>query len=127
MKIYTSNAPHPPIEELPCTAAVGYKQGQGLVISSGAAVLATGTTAPTHICTAEKTGKAGETVPAYRITKDLTLEAHLAVAGSALAVGNKVTVDTDAINVTATTSGGVAEIVAFPEGKAAGDRVLIKF
>ena len=43
-------------------------------------------------------------------------------------VGDKVTIATDGIRVTATTASGVAKIVEFAKGtKATGDTVLIKF
>jgi len=40
--------------------------------------------------------------------------------------GNKVTIHTDGMQVTATTEGGVAEIVAM-DGTAAGDKCRVRF
>ena len=52
---------------------------------------------------ANKTGAAGEFVQAIRVSKDDTYEAALSAAGTALKIGDKVTLDADGIRVTATT------------------------
>lgn len=129
MKLHTRQVTSSePMEYLPMTAEVEYDVGCGLVFSSGTAALATGTTAPTHICVTTATGVAGGFVQAIRVLKDMTFLCTLAAAGTSLAIGNKVTIHTDAKNVTATTTSGVAEIVDFPQGvKTSGAEVLIKF
>ena len=129
MKIHqTQTASYPGLEYLPCSAGVEYKAGQALAMSGGAATLATGATAPAYICFSEKEGKADETVQAIRVLKGEVFEAPLSVDGSALKIGDKVTIAADSIRVTATTTSGVAEIVGFcTEAKAAGDGVLIRF
>ena len=50
---------------------------------------------------------------------------HIA-SGTTLAVGSKVTLHTDGMQVTATTTGGVAEITSI-EGQTVGDAVTVKF
>lgn len=129
MKIHqTQTASYPGLEYLPCSAGTEYKAGQALVLTGGVATLATGATAPTHICFSAKTGKTDETVQAIRVLKGEVFEAPLSVDGSALKIGDKVTIAADSIKVTATTSSGVAEIVGFcTEAKAAGDGVLVRF
>lgn len=129
MKIHqTQTASYPGLEYIPCAAGTAYLPGQALAVSAGTAALATGTTVPTHICTAKKTGADGETVQAFRVLKGEVFEAPLSVDGSALKIGNKVTIAADGIRVTATTTNGIAEIVGFcTEAKAAGDGVLIRF
>ncbi len=129
MKLHTTqNASVPALENLPCAADTEYKIGMGLAVSGGAAAKVSATAAPEYICMSEKTGAAGETVQAVRVLKGETYEAMLSAAGSALKVGDLVTIAADGIRVTATTSGGVAKIVGFmTEEKATGDGVLIKF
>lgn len=129
MKIHqTQTASYPGLEYLPCSANVGYKAGQALVISGGVAALATGTTVPEYICFANKTGAAGETVQAIRVLKGEVFEAPLSAAGTLLKIGDKVTIAADSIGVTATTTNGIAEIVGFTtELKAVGDGVHIRF
>lgn len=117
-----------PLVELPCAAGTAYKIGQALVVANDVASLATGATKPEYICQAEKTGTAGETVQAIAVLPGEIYEAALSEAGSSLKVGDKVTIATDGIRVTATTVSGVAKIVEFTNGtKNAGDPVLIKF
>lgn len=126
MKLQLSGtASYPGMVYLPANEAVTYAPGQCLTVASGMAAVASGATMPTHICYGE--AKDG-LVPAIRITDAETYAAPLSVAGSALAVGNKVTLAADGIRVTATTASGVAEIVGFAtEAKAAGDYVFVKF
>ncbi|MEG2938659.1 MAG: hypothetical protein RR829_00380 [Oscillospiraceae bacterium] len=117
-----------PMVQLPMTAAVGYKVGQGLVITNGAAALVGASAAPTHICVCEAAGAAGGFVSAIELQRDMIFEAELSAAGTALTLGSKVTNDADSRRVTATTASGVAEIVGFPDGtKGIGDHVFIKY
>jgi hypothetical protein len=48
-------------------------------------------------------------------------------APTALAAGSKVTLATDGLGVTATTTDGVCEIVDLQGAKVAGDEVVVKF
>lgn len=117
-----------PLVELPCAAGTSYKIGQSLTVSNGVASLAAGATKPEYICQAEKTGIAGETVQAIAVLPGEIYEAALSEDGASLKVGDKVTIATDGIRVTATTASGVAKIVEFTNGtKATGDTVLVKF
>jgi hypothetical protein len=126
MKLHKSQtASMPALEYLPAAAETEYKVGMGLTLGETAAKVAA-TAVPEYICMANSKGEA--TVPAIRVLAGETYEAPLAVDGSALKVGNKVTIDSDGIRVTATTASGVAKIVGFAtELKAAGDGVFIKF
>ena len=53
-------------------------------------------------------------------------ETKLTAAYSAIAAGAKVTISSDGLGITATTTSGVAEIVEW-DGKASGDRVRVRF
>ena len=98
-----------------------------MVVANDVASLATGATKPEYICQAEKTGAVGETIQAIAVLPGEIYEAALSEAGSSLKVGDKVTIATDGIRVTATTASGVAKIVELTNGtKVAGDTALIK-
>lgn len=129
MKLFQrNNASQPPLELVPCTADTAYKIGMGLTVADDGSTKVAATGVPEYICMSTKTGVAGEFVQAIRVSKDDTYEANLSAAGTDLDIGDKVTIDTDGIRVTATTTSGVAKIVGFKtEGKASGDGVLIKF
>jgi len=126
MKLHTNdNMSQPPIELIPADSAVTYAIGQGLVITANKAALVGATAAPTYICVG--VAENGE-VSAIRVQKGHTYAAPLSAAGTALAVGDKVTHAADAIRVTATTTSGIAEIVGFETAaKAVGDLVYIKY
>lgn len=128
MKVHTTQtASYPGLEYLQCSE-MEYKAGQAVKMEGGVAVLAAGTTVPTHICFSQKEGKEGETIQAIRVLKGEVFEAPLSASGAALKIGDKVTIAEDGVRVTAATSGGIAEIVGFAtEAKAEGDGVLIRF
>lgn len=128
MKLHkTGTASYPELKELPCGNGTEYELGQCLVLSDGAAALATGTTKPTHICYQKKTGATGETVAAILIEPSMEFKAKLSVAGNeSLVPGAKITLADDGIDVTATTASGVATLVAL-DGTAEGDAVTVRF
>ena len=114
-----------PIEYIPC-GAISVKVGDALTVASGNAAKATGATAPTHVSVTEKVvGTAGELIGAVRIEDGMTFETALSVAASGIKVGAKHTIDATGALITATTDGGVAEVVSF-DGTAAGDRVIVR-
>lgn len=117
----------PGFEYLPA-AAITPKVGMALVANSGNLAVATGTTKPTYISMAERDGAvtAGDLIPVVRVQPDMIFEVPLSAAGTSLKVGQKVTIATDGLQVTATTTDGVAEIVEIL-GTAAGDKVRVRF
>ena len=125
MKLWKSHgASSAPIETIPADATLTYKVGEGLVITSNKAAKATGETAPAYICVGP--AKDGN-VPVIKMSKEDIYAAPLGAAGTSLNVGDKVTVDTDSIKLTAATTKGVAEIVGFATAaKAAGDEVYFR-
>lgn len=66
-------------------------------------------------------------VLAIPVDEETVYETTLSVDGASLEVGDKVTLSADGMQVTATTTGGVATIVAFPDGKGKDAKVLVKF
>lgn len=112
-KIHTTDDGRVPgIEYLPA-GAITPKVGMALTVSSGKLAVASGTTAPSYIsmCERETACTAGELIPVIRVGKDMILETMLSADGSAVSIGDKVTLHTDGMKVTATKTGGVAELV----------------
>ena len=116
-----------PWEYLPA-GAITPKVGMALTQTSGNLALAAGSTAPTYICMREQETAmtAGDLLPVVRVQPDVIFETELSAAGTSLKVGQKVTVATDGLSVTATTTDGIAEIVEIL-GTAIGDKVRVRF
>ena len=117
----------PGFEYLPA-AAITPKVGMALVANSGNLAVATGTTKPTYISMEGRDGAVttGDLIPVVRVQPDMIFEVPLSAAGTSLKAGQKVTIATDGLQVTATTTDGVAEIVEIL-GTAAGDKVRVRF
>lgn len=112
-KIHTTDDNRVPgIEYLPA-GAITPKVGMLLTQSGGNLALCSGTTVPTYVsmCEREAACTAGDIIPVLRIQKDMIFEGDGSVSLSALKSGDKVTIGTDGLTLTATTTGGVAEIV----------------
>lgn len=116
-----------PWEYLPA-GAITPKVGMALIQSSGNLALATGTNKPTYISMREQDTAltAGDLIPVVRVQPDTIYEVPLSAAGTSLKVGQKVTLATDGLRVTATTTDGVAEIVEIM-GTAIGNMVRVRF
>lgn len=127
-KIYSTDDNRVPgIEYLPASA-ITPKVGMALTQTTGQLELATGATAPTYISMCEKDGKctAGDIIPVIRVGKDMILETTFAVAATSIKLGDKVTLYTDGLQVTATTASGVAEVV-YMDGTASGSMCRVRF
>ena len=117
----------PAWEYLPC-AAITPKVGMALALSAGLLTTASGTTAPRYICMAERDAAcaAGDRIPVVRAGADIVFETASSAAMSGIKPGDKVTIATDGLRVTATTTGGVAEVVEILDA-AAGGAVRVRF
>ena len=115
------------LEYLPCSA-ITPKVGMALVQTGGNLALASGTTAPTYIsmCERKEACTAGELIPVIRVQKDIIFGVPAQAAMTSVKLGDKVTIYTDGMQVTATTTSGVAEVVGM-EDTAAGSTVLVRF
>ncbi len=115
-----------PFEQLPCSA-ITPKNGMAMVLSSGKLAVASGANKPEFICIEDHSAavSAGDLVTVVRVEADTDYVTTLSAAG-ALNIGDKVTLASDGLRVTATTASGVAEIVAM-EGTASGDTVVVRF
>lgn len=110
-----------PVERVPAAVGAAYKPGQALTVTDGAAATATG--APLYIAQGPA---AGGTVPCIRVHHDMVFQAPLTAVGTALKVGDKVTLSADGLGVTAATAAGVAEIVQI-DGTSVGSTVKVRF
>lgn len=114
----------PPIKYKPVTKGKSVVLGEALVLSAGALTKCGATAKPQYIAVGPA-NTAGE-APVIQVQDYMTFETQLQAAGDALNIGDKVTLHTDGMLVTATTTSGVAEIVRL-DGAATGDNVLVKF
>lgn len=118
-----------PFEYL-AAGAITPKIGVALKLTSGNLAVCSGTTAPSYLAACEVASAltAGTIIPVIRVSKEAIYETSLSAAGTALKVGDKVTIASDGDQVTATTTSGVAEIVCFPDGvQTSGARVWVRF
>lgn len=111
----------------PTTASETYHVGETLKLSSGKVTKASGTDVPEFVCMAEYVAPATgmKDIPVTEINPGQLWAAPLQASGASLVVGDKVTIHTDGLQITATTTSGVAEIVEIPN-TAVGSKVLVK-
>lgn len=110
---------------IPGNTGVTYACGDALVITSGKAAKCTGTTKPEYICASKGLGLSE--VAAYQVLDGQEYKTKFYGDGSAVAVGAKVTIHTDAAQVTGTTTSGVAEVIEKFGSGASGTEVLVRF
>jgi hypothetical protein len=111
------------------------KKGLLLRFNAGLLVLCSGTNKPEYICLKEGPQlSSGDVIPVQRILPDTIYETTLYNDGdsSGPKLGTKQTIHTDGLQVTKTTTSGVAEVVGLEATDsngygAAGDRVLVRF
>ena len=117
----------PPIEYKTATAGESYAVGEALKQSGGKVTLCSGTTKPEYICVGPA-NDAGE-VPCVAVQDYMEFQTTLAVApadSATIGVGDKVTIHTDGMQVTATKTSGVAQLVRV-DGQTVGSVVVVKF
>ena len=116
-----------PIEYLPASA-ITPKMGMALTQTGGMLAVASGTTAPSYVCMCESESAcaAGDIIPVLRVGHDIIWETIAQAAMTSVKLGDKVTLHTDGLQVTATTTSGVAEVV-YKDGDAAGSMVRVRF
>lgn len=117
----------PPFEYLPA-AAITPKVGLALYENEGKLAVASGTTKPGCICMTQRGAavSAGEIIPVIRVQPDIVFETEFSAAATSVKLGDKVTLASDGLRVTATTTSGVAEIV-YMDGTASGDMCRVRF
>lgn len=116
----------PPIDYVPATANEVFTVGEALKIASGAVTKCSGTTKPTFVCMGPAENG---NVPVMRVQDYMVFGTTLSAApgeGATIKPGDKLTLSTDALQVTATTTSGVATVVAI-EGQTVGSVVHVRF
>ena len=112
-----------PLEYYEGTASEAIVLGEALVLSSGKLTKCGAEATPEFISTGSGTGVK---IPVVRVMEEDVYSAPLTVAGEALKVGDKVTLDATGTKVTATTVSGVFEITQI-DGTEVGNTVLGMF
>ena len=123
----TADGHQPPWEYLPCDDIQPHL-GMAMVLTGGLLAKAGSTAKPTYISMYEAPAALaeGDIIPVIRVTEDIIFETENSASLSGVAIGAKVTLASDGMRVTGTTTSGVAEIVA-KDADAVGSRVLVKF
>ena len=117
----------PPIVYMQPTDSETYQVGEALKLASGKVTLCSGAVAPSHVCVGPVDDNG--VVPCVEVQKYMEFETTLGVAptdSATVGVGDKVTLHTDGMQVTATKAGGVAEVTGI-DGQTVGSRVTVKF
>lgn len=99
--------------------------GMALTLAGGKLTLCAATSVPTHISMG--IAKNGAKCAACPVNGDQRYEVDVTAAPASLKEGDKVTISADGLGVTATTTSGVATIVALNGASAIGDKITIKF
>ncbi len=117
----------PPFEYLPA-GAITPKVGLALTQSDGLLAVASGTTKPSYICMANADAAltSGTEIPVIRVDADIVFETEFSASASSIKLGSKVTIASDGLRVTATTTSGVAEVV-YLDGTASGSLCRVRF
>lgn len=117
----------PPIVYMQPTDGETYQVGEALKLASGKVTLCSGAVAPSHVCVGPVDDNG--VVPCVEVQKYMEFETTLGVApadSATVGVGDKVTLHTDGMQVTATKASGVAEVTGI-DGQTVGSRVTVKF
>ena len=137
-KVLNGRISYPETEFIPVTPAVEsngtvtpkrYQKYQAIAIASGKAVIATGTTKPTHICLEDYTSEtASDThhIPCFVLSPDVILRTVFSAKPTSVLKGAAVTISANGDEVTATTTSGVATVVDLLGAAEIGDEVLVK-
>lgn len=117
----------PPIVYMQPADGETYQVGEALKLASGKVTLCSGAVAPSHVCVGPIDDNG--VVPCVEVQKYMEFETTLGVAptdSATVGVGDKVTLHTDGMQVTATKTSGVAEVTGI-DGQTVGSRVTVKF
>lgn len=119
------NVPSPVFLDVAANEAVA--MGEALVLSGGTLTKCGATTAPAFIAMADLTAAAAKrTIPVARVASNQIYEVPVSAAPTSLKVGDKVTLHTDGLQVTATTTSGVVTVENLNGATAAGDKIIVR-
>lgn len=115
-----------PFEYYPAGAITGLVPGTLLYLNAGKLAVAGGTTKPQFIAQHSGTTSDGQQIAVEKIKESTIYETTCSAAFTSIKVGNKVTIGTDGLTVTATTDSGVATVIDI-DGTAIGSKILVRF
>ena len=119
-----------PMIELPVTASEAIAVGEALKLNAGKLTKGTATTRPEYISVSKVEAGTDKVGTVIQVLADMEFEAEIVATEGAntLVVGDKVTIGTDGVTLTATKTSGVAEIVSIPEPlQSIGGKVIVRF
>ena len=101
--------------------------GEALVLTDGKLTKCGATVAPQYIAMGVKSADDEKrTIPACRVEKNQVYAVPVTADPTDLKVGDKVTLHTDAVQVTATTTSGVITVESLNGATAAGDEIIVR-
>ena len=119
------NVPEPVFHE--ATAAEAISIGEALVLANGKLTKCAATAVPQFIAIGQVgASDANRKVAVCRVESNQVYEVPVTVAPTALKVGDKVTIHTDGLQVTATTTSGVITVENLNGASAAGDTIVVR-
>lgn len=119
------NVPEPVFHEVKESEAV--QLGEALVLTSGKLTKCGATAKPEFIAMADCAADAAKRlIPAARVEPNQLYEVPVQAAPTSLVEGSKVTLHTDGLQVTATTTSGVVTVESLNGAAAAGDIIVVR-
>ena len=119
------NVPEPVFHE--ATAGEAIAIGEALVLTSGKLTKCGATTKPEFIAIGQLSASAADRkVAVCRVESNQVYEVPVTAAPTSLKVGDKVTIHTDGLQVTATKDGGVVTVESINGAAAAGDTIVVR-
>lgn len=119
------NVPEPVFYE--ATEGEAISIGEALVLEDGKLTKCAATTKPEFIAIGQRAANDAERkVAVCRVESNQVYEVPVTAAPTALKVGDKVTIHTDGLQVTATTTSGVVTIEDLNGATAAGDKIVVR-
>lgn len=119
------NVPEPVFHEV--TASEAVQLGEALVLTSGKLTKCGATVKPEFIAMADCAATAtNRIIPVARVEANQLYEVPVTAAPTSLVEGSKVTLHTDGMQVTATTTSGVVTVESLNGAAAAGDNIVVR-
>ena len=119
------NVPEPVFHEV--TASETVTMGEALVLASGKLTKCGATVKPEFIAMADCAADATKRlIPVARVEANQLYEVPVQAAPTSLVEGSKVTLHTDGLQVTATTTSGVVTVESLNGAAAAGDVIVVR-
>lgn len=120
------NVPEPQFLEAKASEAI--ECGEALVLASGKLTKCAATVKPEFISLSEVTAEEkNRVIPVCRVESNQVYDVPCSAVPTSLVPGAKVTIHSDGLQVTATTTDGVATVVSTNGAANAGDIITVRF